>query len=410
MAKIAIIDLLFNWPPDGGARTDIHHVASGLSRDHQVVLFCPDFRLGFPRGNIREAPGVAVRKVPFRDSEFQVFTLPRRFRAAIDEFNPDYVFIGDGWHFKPYVVAAMEGYKRILRFYAYESLCPKSHGHFIDNTMRPCNRNWLSGWKDFLPCVLCSHRWLFEHPKNPHFKASFTRALGFLPHYPHLVRRAISSVDTIVCYNEYIANKLRPMNSNIRITPSGIDASNFSPSTAGTSSREHGLRPTRLLMSGRKGDPLKGFEVLLKALAPLVQDGMSIELFVTDAPARTEGFVKFTGWLDQKRLGELYRDVDICVVPSVWPEPFGIVALEAMASEKPVVVTRVGGLQHIIDDGVDGFVVEPFDSAALRDRLKRLIENPALCRSMGKAGRAKVLEKYQWSTIIEQYYEPIFAG
>jgi len=410
MAKIAIIDLLFNWPPDGGARTDIHHVAAGLSRNHQVVLFCPDFRLGFPRGRLSEAPGVAVRKVPFRDFEFQAFTLPRRFRAAVDEFNPDYVFIGDGWHFKPYVVVALEGYKRILRFYAHESLCPKSHGHFIDNTMRPCNRNWLNGWKDFLPCVLCAHRWLFEHPENAHFKVSFMRALAFLPHFPHLVRRAITSVDTIICYNEYVASKLRPMNPNVRITPSGIDAANFSPSTAGTSSWEHGRRPIRLLMCGRKGDPLKGYEVLFKALAPLAQDGMNIELFVTDAPARAEGFVKFTGWLDQKRLAELYRDVDICVVPSVWPEPFGIVALEAMACEKPVVVTRVGGLQHIVDDGVDGFVVEPFDSAALRDRLKKLIENPALCRSMGKAGRAKVLKEYQWSTIIEQYYEPIFAS
>ena len=163
-------------------------------------------------------------------------------------------------------------------------------------------------------------------------------------------------------------------------------------------------------MCGRKEDPLKGYEVLFKALAPLAQDGVDVELFVTDSPAREEGFVKFTGWLDQKALGELYRTVDICVVPSVWPEPFGIVALEAMACEKPVIVSRVGGLQHIVDDEVDGFVVEPFDSSALRDRLKKLIENPALCHSMGKAGRAKVLKKYQWSTIVEQYYEPIFSG
>ncbi len=404
MAKIAIIDLLFNWPPDGGARTDIQHVASGLSRNHQVVLFCPDFRLGFPRGSVDQDPGLAVQKVPFKDYEFQPFTLPRRFRAAVDEFNPDWVFIADGWYFKPYVVVAMEGYRRILRFYAHEALCPKSHGHFMDNTMRLCKRNWLDGWRDFLPCVLCAHKWLSEHPKSTHFSIPFVRSLAFLPHYPHLVRRAISSVDTIICYNDYIAGKLRPMNPNIRITPSGIDASNFSPSSS-----EPGPRPRRVLMCGRKEDPLKGYEVLFKALAPLAQDGVDVELLVTDSPAREEGFVKFTGWLDQTGLAELYTTVDICVVPSVWPEPFGIVALEAMACEKPVIVSRVGGLQHIVDDGVDGFVVEPFDSSALRDRLKKLIEDPALCHSMGKAGRAKVLKEYQWTTIVEQYYEPIFS-
>ena len=405
MSKIAIIDLLFNWPPDGGARTDIQHVASGLSQNHQVVLFCPDFRIGFPRGKITQAPGVAVRKLPFKDYEFQPFTLARRFRSAIDEFNPDFVFIADGWYFKPYVVEALKGYRRILRFYAHETICPKSHGHFIDNTMRLCERNWLEGCKDFLPCVQCAKEWLAEHPKSTHFSIPFARALVFLPHYPHLVRRAIRSVDTIICYNDYIASKLRPINPNIRITPSGIDASNFSPSAP-----RPGRGPRKVLMCGRKGDPLKGYEVLFRAFAPLAQAGMDIELFVTEGPPRKEGFINYTGWLDQKGLAELYQKVDICVVPSVWPEPFGIVALEAMACEKPVIVTRVGGLQHIVDDGVDGFVVEPFDSLALRERLKNLIESPDLCRSMGQAGRAKVLKEYQWSTIVEQYYEPLFSS
>ncbi|MBN1593605.1 MAG: glycosyltransferase, partial [Candidatus Coatesbacteria bacterium] len=84
--------------------------------------------------------------------------------------------------------------------------------------------------------------------------------------------------------------------------------------------------------------------------------------------------------------------------------------LEAMACEKPVIVTRVGGLQHIVDDGVDGFIVEPFDPISLRERLKTLVENPDLRVSMGKAGRKKVLEKYQWSKILEKYYTPLFAS
>lgn len=405
MVKLAIIDLLFNWPPEGGARTDIREVALRLSERHQVALFCPDYRIGFPRGSISQDPGIVVRKVPFKDYEFQLFTLPRRFRAAIDEFNPDLVYIADGWHFKPYVVDAMRGYRRIMRFYAYETLCPRSHGHFIDFTTHLCRRNWLDGWRDFVPCLCCAHEWLYDNPFVNHFRIPFMRSLAFLPSYPHLVRRVLESVDTIICYNEFIAGKLRRYNQDVRITPSGIDASNFA-----SSNTKEEQWPKRVLMAGRKGDPLKGFEVLFKAIAPLVQRGEQVRLFVTEGPAREEGFMTYTGWLDQKGLADLYRQMDICVVPSMWQEPFGIVALEAMACEKPIIVSRVGGLQHIVTDGVDGFVVEPFDPLQLRDRLQTLINDPELCRSMGKAGRKKVLEKYQWSTIVEQYYEPLMVG
>ncbi|MBN1594117.1 MAG: glycosyltransferase, partial [Candidatus Coatesbacteria bacterium] len=295
MARIAIIDLLFNWPPDGGARTDIQHVATGLAKTHDIVLFCPDFRLGFPRGKVAQSPGFAVRKIPFKDYEFQPFTFARRFRAAIDEFKPDYVFVADGWYFKPYVVDALKGYKRLLRFYAHESICPKSHGHFIDNRMRQCERNWLNGWKDFLPCVQCAREWLEEYPANTHFSIPFNRGLVFLPQYPHLVRRAIASVDLIICYNDYIAGKLRPINPSIQITPSGIDAENFAPSAVSKNGA-----PYRILMCGRKGDPLKGYEVLFRAVAPLAQAGLEVELFVTEGPARKDGFINYTGWLDQK--------------------------------------------------------------------------------------------------------------
>ena len=368
MAKIAIIDLLFNWPPDGGARTDIRQIAVSLSPNHQVAIFCPDYRTGFPRGRIAQDPGVFVRKIPFEDYEFQPRTLGSRFRKAIDEFKPDWVFIADGWYFKPYVAAAMQGYRRILRFYAHESLCPKSHGHFMDGSLRLCQRNWLENWRDFLPCVLCAHKWLHEDPRVEHFRIPFFRSLAFLPHYPRLVKRVLRSVDMIICYNEFIAGKLRPYNDNVQITPSGIDASRFQASDA---PRDGG--PIRILMAGRKGDPLKGYDTLFRAVAPLVQNGFDIRLFVTEAPARDEGFVTFTGWLDQDGLAELYRKMDICVVPSVWPEPFGIVALEAMASERPVIVTRVGGLQHIVADGIDGFVVDSFDAQALREKIIRLI-------------------------------------
>jgi len=404
MSRIAIVDLLFNWPPDGGARTDIRQVAVGLSREHDVVLFCPDYRLGFPRGRTVEDPGVAVHRVGFRDIEFFPWVVAKRMRFAVERYQPDWVFIADGWYYKPYVMAAMEGLRTVLRFYAHETICPKSHGHFMDRFLRPCERNWLEGWDDFLACVNCAWRWIVKHPGVLHFRIPFVRGLVFLPHYPRLVKHAISSAGTIICYNDYQASKLGRYNANVHMIPSGIDASTFHPEAT-----QSNHRPRNIFMAGRRGDPLKGYDVLFAACASLVQRGYDIRLFVTEGPKRTEGFVTYTGWLDQNGLARLYRQMDICVVPSVWQEPFGIVALEAMASAKPVIVTRVGGLQRIVSDGVDGFIVEPFNVQKLAEKLARLVGDPQLCSSMGEAGRQKVLDNYQWETILERYYRPIFT-
>ena len=77
------------------------------------------------------------------------------------------------------------------------------------------------------------------------------------------------------------------------------------------------------------------------------------------------------------------------VVPSVWPEPFGTVALEAMAAGRPVVASSVGGLAELVEDGVTGIQVPPGNVLALRNALERLLADAPLRARMGAAGREK---------------------
>jgi glycosyltransferase involved in cell wall biosynthesis len=91
---------------------------------------------------------------------------------------------------------------------------------------------------------------------------------------------------------------------------------------------------------------------------------------------------------------------DIAVVPSTEPEPFGLVAIEAMASGKPVVAAGHGGLLDIIDDGVTGLLFEPGNAEALADSLLYLIENPVLRASMGRMGRERQTSLFSLSTQI----------
>jgi hypothetical protein len=91
-----------------------------------------------------------------------------------------------------------------------------------------------------------------------------------------------------------------------------------------------------------------------------------------------------------KELPEAYGMADIVVYPTSGEEPFGLVPLEAMASGKPIIVTRSGGLTESVVDGVTGFVIPKEDSALLANRLTALLERPELAQRMGQAGRQHV--------------------
>ena len=81
-----------------------------------------------------------------------------------------------------------------------------------------------------------------------------------------------------------------------------------------------------------------------------------------------------------------WRHAGIGLVPSLWPEPFGLVAVEAMRSGVPVVASRIGALPGIVADGRTGILVTPASTAELRAAIRRLDDDPDLRRTMGAAG------------------------
>jgi glycosyltransferase involved in cell wall biosynthesis len=86
---------------------------------------------------------------------------------------------------------------------------------------------------------------------------------------------------------------------------------------------------------------------------------------------------------------EFWAGVDIAVMPSTLPESFGMSALEAMASEKPVVATRCGGVAELVEDGVNGRLVPSGDEGALAEALLAYVNSPELRREHGEAGRQR---------------------
>lgn len=114
-------------------------------------------------------------------------------------------------------------------------------------------------------------------------------------------------------------------------------------------------------------------------------------------------------WLGHRRdVGAVMKAVDMVVMPS-WEEPFGIVALEAMAAERPVVATRAGGLVEVIEDGETGRLIPPRDAQVLAAAIAELAEDAGARTRMGAAGLERVRSHFSESRMVD-HYEDLLAA
>lgn len=135
----------------------------------------------------------------------------------------------------------------------------------------------------------------------------------------------------------------------------------------------------------------KGIDVLIDAWAgidptiPLVLAGLPSP----DSPAVFPAGVIVAKDVPHDEVVRGWAHCLIAVVPSRWPDPSPLVALEAMAAGRPVVASAVGGLPDLVVDGMTGILVAPGDTAALREGIRQLLINPARREAMGRAGRQR---------------------
>ena len=93
-------------------------------------------------------------------------------------------------------------------------------------------------------------------------------------------------------------------------------------------------------------------------------------------------------------------------MPTIAQDALSITSVEAMAAGIPVIASRIGGLPYTVSDGVTGLLCEPGNAADLAQKIARLLDDPALRRQMGLAGRKRFEEDFTWETVIERYWRP----
>jgi glycosyltransferase involved in cell wall biosynthesis len=158
----------------------------------------------------------------------------------------------------------------------------------------------------------------------------------------------------------------------------------------------------------------KGHQDLAQALALLMGEGYDFRWHIFGhATNRFAGFlrdeidrmglaarVEWRGFVRDP--AHIYNSIDICVIPSRFEEPFGLVAVEAGLWGLPVVATRRGGLPEVVTDGETGLLVESNDPVALADRIRRLLDEPELRWRMGEAARDRVRRCFTTERMVAQ--------
>ncbi len=196
----------------------------------------------------------------------------------------------------------------------------------------------------------------------------------------------------------------------VTVIHNGIDLETWNPRPLSDElRRRYGIAEDYVLFVGRP-TAQKGMEYLIDAA-----DDIPVQVVLEAMGADTKDYEnrmmeKVKGkknivWIHEN-LGdvknvELYTSARVFICPSVY-EPFGIINLEAMACETPVVATAVGGIPEVVVPEETGILVDPADSGQIAAAVNRLLENPELAAEMGKRGRRRVEERFSWDSIAAQ--------
>ena len=164
----------------------------------------------------------------------------------------------------------------------------------------------------------------------------------------------------------------------------------------------HSNNPPNILALGRLVKT-KGMHYLLKAFCnvnkkahlTIVGDGPEFgNLKELAKKLNLTHRVSFCGWISHEKLDLIFRKSDIVVVPSIWPEPFGIVGIEAMSYQKPVLAFNVGGISEWCKDKKTGYLIETKNYKELADKINMLLYRRDVANEMGKEGRISVERRF----------------
>jgi glycogen synthase len=215
-----------------------------------------------------------------------------------------------------------------------------------------------------------------------------------------------SKKDIMKCYNV--------PEDKIEVIYNGIDLNQYKKTGVNVARKKYGIDGRYILFVGRISRQ-KGIIHLVDAVKYLPQDVKVVLCASTpdteEIKMEMEEKVKLYPniiWIDKmvtkEEIIELYSNAEVFVCPSIY-EPFGIINLEAMACNTPVVASATGGIKEVVVDGETGFLVEPGNPEDLAEHIKKLLDDRELAATFGANGRKRVEEMFSWESIAKKTYD-----
>jgi glycosyltransferase involved in cell wall biosynthesis len=228
----------------------------------------------------------------------------------------------------------------------------------------------------------------------------------------------LQNADTVLALTEDMEQKMREIcDRDISVVPNGIDLERFKISSGDI---KEGSAKT-IIFVGRL-HPVKGVQYLIEAMATVHQQMPDVKLIIVgDGAERAmleelaerlnlSDCIQFAGKVPQESIPRLMHQADVFALSSL-SESFGIVNLEAMAAGLPIVATKVGGIPDVVEEGVNGHLVNAKNPDELADRLLVLLQNDEMREEMSTNNREKA-ELYTWdkvTTKVEKEYQKAIA-
>ncbi|MEK5255606.1 glycosyltransferase family 4 protein [Paenibacillus sp. FSL F4-0125] len=223
----------------------------------------------------------------------------------------------------------------------------------------------------------------------------------------------VSLSDKVIVCSSYMKHEVCNVHAideqKMEVIPNGIDLSSLQLKEPHTFQRElYAQAEEKIVLFIGRLVKEKGVQVLLESAREVLSVIPDCKFIIAGRGpmlSELEGMaseinsqVLFTGFIKNQEKNFLLEIADLCVFPSLY-EPFGIVAIEAMGSGTPIVVSDVGGLAEIVEDGRTGLTSVPGDSYILAENILRILQDSSLASRIAEAGRTETVLHFDWRSI-----------
>jgi len=408
--KIIFIDFNFSWKPNGGADVDTYHVLKKLHEKGYPLLF-----IGIAEDGATDRGKFDPTQLPFPaervlipEKKWNPYEIFNRIKLYLDSFKPNLIFLQHGFIIKIPITHLIKMYyphiPLISRIFAHEIFCLRNPLRF--KHQKPCK---LSIFETPDYCRKCSLEGLKYEIKTSNITSwgkDYIRSKAYSLYFIRNYHNTVQKWDKIIVYNKTFQKELEQYKISSVVIPGGIEPEPFLQIPLPKPKKDN--EEKIILMSGRCDEPTKGMSILFEAGKRLREKRNDFKIYLTsfNISLYNEWFIP-TGWLSHEQLLKMYAIADICVVPSLWEEPFGLVVLESMATGRTVCASNIGGLSEIIQHNSTGILFEPSNYIALAKELENLLNTSQTRITLGSNARNYVIQNHTWEKIVNNYYIPL---